>query len=124
MAAAKASGKQLGRPKGAKGKSKLDGREEEIKELLKMDTNINVYDSIAIETAKAELGSSVNYSETMQDCVEKSDLVIITTSEPEFQNIDVSKNYNMTIIDCWRQLLNVNFSSNVKYHAVGLFNDD
>ncbi len=36
LAAAKASGKQLGRPKGTKGKSKLDGREEEIKELLKM----------------------------------------------------------------------------------------
>ena len=29
-----------------------------IKELLKIDTNINVYDSIAIETAKVELGSS------------------------------------------------------------------
>lgn len=36
LAAAKASGKQLGRPKGTKGKSKLDGREEEIKELLGM----------------------------------------------------------------------------------------
>jgi DNA invertase Pin-like site-specific DNA recombinase len=36
LAAAKASGKQLGRPKGTKGKSRLDGREEEIKELLKM----------------------------------------------------------------------------------------
>jgi len=36
LAAAKASGKQLGRPKGTKGKSKLDGREEEIKELLDM----------------------------------------------------------------------------------------
>ena len=95
-----------------------------IKELLKIDTNINVYDSIAIETAKVELGSSVDYAETMQDCVEKSDLIIITTSEPEFQKIDVTKNSDITIIDCWRQLSNVNFSSNVKYHAVGLFNDD
>lgn len=94
-----------------------------IKELLKIDADINVYDSIAIDTARAELGSAVNYSETMQDCVERSDLVILTTTEPEFKNIDVSKNNSVTIIDCWRQLSNVNFSSNVKYHAVGLFND-
>ena len=31
LAAAKASGKKLGRPKGTRGKSKLDGREEEIR---------------------------------------------------------------------------------------------
>ncbi len=36
LAAAKASGKKLGRPKGTKGESKLDGREEQIKELLGM----------------------------------------------------------------------------------------
>ncbi len=34
LAAAKASGKRLGRPKGVLGKSKLDGREDEIKRLL------------------------------------------------------------------------------------------
>ena len=34
LAAAKAKGKQLGRPKGALGKSKLDGKEEEIQQLL------------------------------------------------------------------------------------------
>jgi DNA invertase Pin-like site-specific DNA recombinase len=34
LAAAKAKGRRLGRPKGALGKSKLDGKEEEIKQLL------------------------------------------------------------------------------------------
>ena len=34
LAAAKASGKKLGRPKGVLGKSRLDGREEEIKRFL------------------------------------------------------------------------------------------
>jgi DNA invertase Pin-like site-specific DNA recombinase len=34
IAVAKAKGKKLGRPKGSKGKSKLDGKEEEIKRLL------------------------------------------------------------------------------------------
>lgn len=36
LAVAKARGKKLGRPKGSKGKSKLDGREEEIKRLLQL----------------------------------------------------------------------------------------
>jgi len=39
LAAAKASGKQLGRPKGTRGKSKLDGREEEIQKLLALDVS-------------------------------------------------------------------------------------
>ena len=34
LAAAKAKGKLLGRPKGALGKSKLDGKEEDIRMLL------------------------------------------------------------------------------------------
>jgi len=39
LAAAKASGKTLGRPKGVLGKSKLDGREDEIKRLLALDVS-------------------------------------------------------------------------------------
>jgi DNA invertase Pin-like site-specific DNA recombinase len=35
LAAARAKGKTLGRPKGQLGKSKLDGKEEEIRALLK-----------------------------------------------------------------------------------------
>jgi DNA invertase Pin-like site-specific DNA recombinase len=34
LAAAKARGKRLGRPKGARSKSKLDGKEEEIRSLM------------------------------------------------------------------------------------------
>jgi len=41
LAAARAKGKLLGRPKGALGKSKLDGKEEEIKILLKKTVSIN-----------------------------------------------------------------------------------
>jgi DNA invertase Pin-like site-specific DNA recombinase len=37
LAAAKAAGKKLGRPKGKLGKSKLDGREQEIKRLLALE---------------------------------------------------------------------------------------
>lgn len=39
LAAVKASGKKLGRPKGTRGKSRLDGREEEIQKLLALDVS-------------------------------------------------------------------------------------
>jgi len=39
LAAARASGKKLGRPKGVLGKSKLDGREDEIKRLLALEVS-------------------------------------------------------------------------------------
>jgi DNA invertase Pin-like site-specific DNA recombinase len=39
LAAAKAKGKLLGRPKGTLGKSKLDGKEEEIRDLLRKEVS-------------------------------------------------------------------------------------
>jgi DNA invertase Pin-like site-specific DNA recombinase len=39
LAKARASGKKLGRPKGALGKSRLNGKEEEIQELLEKDVS-------------------------------------------------------------------------------------
>ena len=39
LAAARASGTQLGRSKGSKGKSKLDGREDEIRQLLSLEVS-------------------------------------------------------------------------------------
>ena len=39
MARAKRDGKKLGRPKGALGRSKLDGKEVEIKQLLEKGIN-------------------------------------------------------------------------------------
>jgi DNA invertase Pin-like site-specific DNA recombinase len=39
LAVAKAKGKKLGRPKGSFGRSKLDGREEEIKKLLALEVS-------------------------------------------------------------------------------------
>ena len=60
----------------------------------------------------------------MQECLEKSNIIVITTIEPEFKEINLSENNDITIIDCWRQLSNIKLPSNIKYHAVGLFNDD
>ena len=39
LAAARASGKRLGRPKGRLGQSKLDGKEEEIQKLLSLQVS-------------------------------------------------------------------------------------
>ena len=45
LAAAKAKGKLLGRPKGALGKSKLDGKEEDIRMLLGKEVSRPAWDS-------------------------------------------------------------------------------
>jgi UDPglucose 6-dehydrogenase len=95
-----------------------------INELLDNNINISVYDSLANDTAFQELGSKVSYFNTMQECLEKSNIIVITTIEPEFKEINLSENNDITIIDCWRQLSNTKLPSNIKYHAVGLFNDD
>ena len=55
LAAAKASGKKLGRPKGRLGKSKLDGKEEEIKRLL------------ALKVSKASIAKITNVDRSTLD---------------------------------------------------------
>ncbi|MEO1944882.1 MAG: hypothetical protein ABGY11_11340, partial [Candidatus Thioglobus sp.] len=74
-----------------------------------------------LTSTKNELGNKVSYNSTMDECIERSNIIVITTIEPEFNEISIPDNQNIVIIDCWRILSNKQFSDNVKYHAVGVF---
>ncbi|MGB2630280.1 MAG: UDP-glucose/GDP-mannose dehydrogenase family protein [Candidatus Omnitrophota bacterium] len=59
-----------------------------IKRLLKEGAEIKVYDPVAMEKAKAELGESVTYCRTAYEAAEESDCVVLMTEWSEFKEVD------------------------------------
>lgn len=62
-----------------------------IKELLKENVKINVYDPIALEEARTIFGEEVSYSESLLDSVKDSSGIIIATEWDEFRNANLSE---------------------------------
>ncbi|HAV92643.1 TPA: UDP-glucose 6-dehydrogenase [candidate division WOR-3 bacterium] len=60
-----------------------------IKLILGEKAKIRVYDPVAMENAKKILKNTVEYSENMNHCVNKSDIVILVTEWDEFKNADL-----------------------------------
>ncbi len=92
-----------------------------IKELLKKDLEIIVYDPLAIDNTMALFGESIQYASSLKDCLSQSSFWVITTPLDEFKAIDDSfvVHNPTTIIDCWRILDPSRFSKNVRYIALG-----
>jgi UDPglucose 6-dehydrogenase len=73
-------------------------------ELARRGFVVNVYDPAAMDTARAVLGSKVNYRSTVQDCVIPSDFVIIATPWAEFKKLNAGLLRGKVVLDCWRIL--------------------
>ncbi|MBZ7982165.1 UDP-glucose/GDP-mannose dehydrogenase family protein [Campylobacter sp. RM12640] len=64
---------------------------EIIKEFIKNYQNINVYDPRAINNAKGILNDNVNYTNSIYECANECDLLVILTEWDEFKDIDFLK---------------------------------
>jgi UDPglucose 6-dehydrogenase len=61
-----------------------------------------VFDPAAMESARAELGDSVTYARSADECVQASDLVVLATPWPEFQELSPRIFKGKVVFDCWR----------------------
>ena len=89
--------------------------------LLSKGAKIRVCDPKAIHRVESLYGSHVEYSGSVEDCLEGSDCCIIVTEWEEFSNIDSKLFLRMRtplVIDGRRVLKTV--PKSVKYHAIGL----
>lgn len=84
---------------------------EIIKELLKYQTNIVVYDPAAMNNVKKMLGNQIKYGNNIYDILNQADILLICTEWDEFRNPDfdliASKLKNKAIFD-GRNLYDVN----------------
>lgn len=82
------------------------------------------YDPLANTNAKRELGNLVTFTDTAQGCIEASDVVVITTYDPEFGRLKprhfVRSPKPRVVIDCWRLLPELKNTPGILYVPVGL----
>jgi UDPglucose 6-dehydrogenase len=91
-------------------------------ELCGRGVPVVVYDPEAMPSAKAVLGNSVEYAESMIDCTRNAGVLVIATPWPEFRNLQ-PRHFNgsssVTVVDCWRMLPAELFSSETRYITLG-----
>jgi UDPglucose 6-dehydrogenase len=92
-----------------------------IARLLEDGVDITVYDPLAMGQARELFGDTIAYAASVEECVSRSSVWIVTTPLEEFQALDdrlVAHNPT-TIIDCWRVIDPARFSKGVDYVALG-----
>ena len=94
-----------------------------VDNLINKGCNVVVYDPQALGLVRDVFGNKVEYSDNVLECIEQSDIVVITTPWNEFEKINFEsiKNKPTTIIDCWRIIKDKRFK--IKYLGMGDFSD-
>lgn len=83
---------------------------------------IYAYDPQAMKNASNVLGPNVKYANSLHDCVENADIIVILTEWPEFRELESAIFEHPTIILDYRNLLDENVMStkeNVTYKRIG-----
>jgi len=91
-----------------------------IESLLLEGKTVNVYDPLCMDEVKETFGDKLNYFDSVKDCFEVGELVIIALPYDEFKDIDDTwKSFDdQVILDCWR-LLDKNKFNNISYKCLG-----
>jgi len=98
------------------------------KTLSEAGARVVAYDPLANESAEAELKGRIVILDSAKKCLEQADVVLITTSDPEFKELTAedftSTGKTIAVYDFWRilkdKLSNV---ENLNYFPIGCSND-
>lgn len=92
--------------------------------LLATGISISLYDPQAMPNAKQELENDKIFSDSLEDCVRQSDVIVITTPWKQFQKMDLDiLNHGpnrKVVIDAWRILDETNISQFADYITLGV----
>ena len=94
---------------------------ELIKKLLKVKSNITVYDPKAMKNTEKVFGNKIRYSKTTLEALKNSQCAVIMVNWKEFGKMDssmVNKMSRKFIVDCRRVL--VNKKLDIEYYAIGI----
>lgn len=92
-----------------------------IEGLLKKDPalSIRVYDRLATDNAKAELGDKVRYSHTLEGSLKGANAIVVATADKEFRKLgEILPKKPLILFDCWR-MLREKVPDNVEYVSLG-----
>jgi UDPglucose 6-dehydrogenase len=89
------------------------------RELARRGMNVRVYDPMALAAAREALGSVVDYAESVEECIDDADAVIVATPWNEFAQLPAEKlnpQGPRLIYDCWNSVNGI--GSSVARHRV------
>ena len=93
-----------------------------ISSLVRRGVHVTVYDPLAMENTRKIFGSKIKYADSVKDCISRSAVCVITTSDKEFKKL--KENYILhkptIIIDCWRIVRFCNRFKNVRHIPLGV----
>ncbi len=84
---------------------------------------LNVYDPKAMEVAKQVLPPTINFANSLEEAVQNSDIVVITTPNQDFKRLSSlisAQKKQFVVIDAWRCLPELSQNSSVKYIPLGI----
>lgn len=83
-------------------------------QLVENGYQISVYDPMALKEAQKTLNKKVHISSSVQECLERSDTILIMIPWPEFSREITSQTLmkmpRKTVLDCWRLLPRAEFA--------------
>lgn len=92
--------------------------------LVNDGVTVIVYDPVAIDNARPVLDNSVIFALSAEECIHKSDIVIVTTPWEEFKQLSSMEfarpNQPRVLIDCWRLFDNTKQEDGIIYVPLGV----
>ena len=95
-----------------------------VQALLRERAKVKVYDPAGMKNAQQVLGNGVKYTSSVEACLKDTEFCILATPWDEFKALkpeDFTKSMKRPILlDCWRIFDRREFSTRLKYLAIGL----
>jgi UDPglucose 6-dehydrogenase len=92
--------------------------------LSQQGRRVKVHDPAGMRNAEMLLGESVEYSDSIEQCLQGADICLVTTPWMEFKQLKpdffISIMRRPVVLDCWRIYDREKFSDALDYLAVGL----
>lgn len=93
------------------------------KHLADAGVKVVVFDPLAMDNTRGQLGDTVSYAKSAAECASRADVVAITTPWAEFKNL-APEDFKHTggtpvVLDCWRVLPRERFEGRVEYLMLG-----
>ena len=96
-----------------------------IENLLAEGKKVTVYDPLCLDDVRGKFGNKIEYTDSVEDCVRSSELVVVALKYQEFKEInDDWKTFDEHIIlDCWRYIDRNNFYPILDEHILQIHSD-
>lgn len=92
-----------------------------IRDLIKDDVLVTIYDPLALEDARVIFNDEISYAHSIEECLKSSPVCVVTLMSEKYKSavegIDFEE--HLTIVDCWRQIDVEKLSKNIRLVGIG-----